>query len=127
MDILKIFSVCIIGASLGVLLKSGTPSIANLLAAFVSVGVVTFCIMNILPFVTFFNELVDGTGFSSYAQILFKVCGIGILTRSASEICKDCGENVYANKVMMAGKTAVLLYALPVIKTLFVQIKGFMN
>ncbi len=108
-------------------MKNTVPAISLLLAVFVSLAVTGVCVSYILPVIYFFVEIVSGTSFSAYTSVLFKVCGIGILTRMGTELCQDAGENVYAGKIMMIGKTAILLCGFPVIKTLFEQIVGFME
>ncbi len=127
MDFVKLLALCLLGAVISILLKSLAPSFSTLLAVFVSLSVAGVCIYCIIPFVEFFYEMTEGTGFSAYVQVLFKVCGIAMLTRFAGEICKDAGEAVYASKAYMAGKTAILLSALPVIKALFEQVKDLMS
>lgn len=127
MEFYKIIALCLLGAVASILIKTLVPSFSPLLAVFVSVTVIGCCVFCIIPFVEFFNELTSGTTFSAYSTVLFKVSGIAILTRFAAEICKDAGESVYATKVLMVGKTAIMLMALPIIKTLFEQVKDFMN
>ena len=127
MEFLKLVALCILGAVTSILIKNLSPSFSPLLAVFVSVTVITVCIVYISPFIELFYELTSGTSFSVYAVVLFKVCGIAILTRFASEICKDAGESVYVTKIMLVGKTAIMLTSLPVIKTLFEQVKDFMS
>ena len=127
MDFIKLIAFCLMGAVISVFIKNLAPSFSTLLSAFVSLSVAGICIHCIIPFVEFFSEMTEGTGFSAYAQILFKVCGIAMLTRFAGEICRDAGESVYASKAYMVGKTAILLCALPVIKALFEQVKDLMD
>ena len=126
-EFVKIIGVCVLSASVCVLLKSAAPSFALLTTLFVSVCVVGVCAAHFLPFLEFFRNLAEQTSFSPYISVLTKVCGIGILTRTACEICRDAGENAIASKAELAGKTAVLMCALPIIKNLFEQIKDFVN
>lgn len=126
MEILKLLAVCVIAAIFCLYLKSIAPAFSVFITLFVSVSVVYICTVSFLPYIDFFSEIAQGNGFSSYAKVLFKVCAIGILTRVSSEICKDAGEIALSAKALLVGKTAILLCALPVIKTLFEQIKGFL-
>lgn len=127
MDFVKLLAFCIITAVTSVVLKCLTPAFSTLLAVFVSVSVATACLYCLVPFIEFFYEMANGTGFSEYIQVLFKTCGVAMLTRFAAEICKDAGEPIYASKAYLAGKTAILLCALPVIKALFEQVKDLIN
>lgn len=122
-EILKLLAVCVISAMLCLYLKNTVPMFSVLITLFVSVSVMYLCINAFLPYLDFFIEITQNTPFSSYAKVLFKVCCIGILTRLSSELCKDAGETSLSSKALLAGKTAILLCSLPVIKTLFEQIK----
>lgn len=123
----KILGICIISAVLCLLLKNGAAQFSTLVSVFVSVSVVGVCVAYFVPFWNVFYELTKGTAFAPYISLLLKVCGIGLLTRVSAEICRDAGEASIAAKAELAGKTAVLVCALPVIKSLFEQIKGFVN
>ena len=127
MEFARIIAVCVTGAFLSMYMRHSAQPFSLLLTLFISISVVGTCILSIMPFIEFFGEVTSGTAFASYAGVLVKVCGIGILTRLASEICRDAGENGLASKAMLVGKTAVLLCALPVIKPLFEQVKDFLN
>lgn len=127
MDIIKLLAICVMAAMVCLYLKSIAPSFAVFITLFVSVSIVYICIMNFMPYIDFFAEITSSSAFYPYAKVLFKVCAIGILTRLASEICKDAGENSLSAKALLAGKTAIMLCALPVIKTLFEQIKELLN
>ena len=127
MEFQKLIAICILGAIASILIKNFAPSFSPLLACFISVSVISVCVFCIIPFVEFFNEMTYGTSFSAYSSVLFKVCGVAILTRFASEICKDAGENIYASKVLKIGKTAIMIMSLPILKIMFEQVKDFMN
>lgn len=127
MEVIKLLAVCVMAAMVCLYLKNIAPPFAVFITLFVSVSVVYICIMNFMPYVDFFVEMTTQSTFYPYAKVLFKVCAIGILTRLASEICKDAGENSLSSKALLAGKTAIMICALPVIKTLFEQIKEMLN
>ncbi|MBE6570807.1 MAG: hypothetical protein E7656_00985 [Ruminococcaceae bacterium] len=123
----KLLALCVFGAMASVVVKNLAPSFSALLVIFVSVCVVGLCVFCVIPFVDFFYSLVQGTSFSVYASVLFRVCGIAALSGVAAEICKDAGESAFASKAMLAGKMAILLCALPVLKSLIEQVKDMLN
>lgn len=47
-----------------------------------------------------------------------KAIGICCVTQLASDVCRDAGESAMASAVMLTGKTAVLVLALPLIRPL---------
>lgn len=52
----------------------------------------------------------------NYLKILFKGLGICYITQIASDCCKDSGNTALATQSEIAGKTAVLVLALPLFK-----------
>lgn len=126
-EYIKAFAVIILCAIMGIMFKNMSLPFSVLLSAFVSLCVGVFCLSNLSPFLDFLAEINSGTPFGAYSGILVKVCGIGIITRLTAELCRDSGENSYATKAELIGNTAVLLCALPVIKSIFEQIKEFLN
>jgi len=57
---------------------------------------------------------------------VLKTVGIGILTRLASDICKDAGQSAIASTVELAGTVAALYIALPLMQTVFQMIGGLL-
>lgn len=49
---------------------------------------------------------------------VFKVVGIGYITEFTSDLAEDCGNKSIANKVVLGGKVAICLLAMPILKTL---------
>ena len=47
-----------------------------------------------------------------------KAIGICCVTQLASDVCKDAGESAMSSAVMIAGKTALLVLSLPLIRPL---------
>lgn len=127
MEFFRLAAICLLGALLSVCLKQMSAPFSMLLTVFVSVSAVGACAVYFLPFLDFFRQTAEGTPFSGYAGILIKVCGIGILTRIGAALCRDAGENGFASNVTLVGKTAILLCALPVIRTLFAQITALLD
>ncbi len=52
-------------------------------------------------------------GNSEYLTVLLKSLGICFLTQLAADICRDSGEGTLASQAETAGKTALLIIALP--------------
>ncbi|HAZ19358.1 MAG TPA: hypothetical protein DCY74_09465 [Clostridiales bacterium] len=67
---------------------------------------------------TFFSFYQDNP-YEEYFTILMKSAGIGILTATTADICRDSGETALAGKVELAGRVAILLFSLPMMKQLF--------
>ena len=50
--------------------------------------------------------------------VLLKIVGIGYLTEFAANICNDSGNSSVASKIMLAGKLAIFILAIPIIKNI---------
>lgn len=126
-ELIKILGALILSAAISMLLKNLAPPIAPLLSVIVTCSVVGVCIVQLFPVTDFFLQISQSTPFGSYTGILMKVCGIGIISKLCADTCRDCGENAYATKAELVGKTAIILTIMPVIKILFEQVKDFLN
>lgn len=125
--VLKAAAISIIGAALGLVLKKNVPEISLLLAMAVSgavLGLAAAVLKNIVDFAVKLTELTDMPSASVVA--VMKAVGIGIITRFASDICKDSGQNAAASSVELAGTAAVLFTALPLMETVLEMIKSLL-
>lgn len=85
-----------------------------MIKAAAAIGILAAVVTGIMPVAERVRELYSHTGGSSeYLDILFKSLGICFLTQLASDICKDSGEGTLAVQAETAGKTALLIIALP--------------
>ena len=67
------------------------------------------------PIIDFLNNLAEPSS-KNYLTVLFKSVGISLVVSTASDICRDCGENAIAAKVELLGKCEILLLSLPLLK-----------
>ena len=61
----------------------------------------------------------------SYIGVLIKLLGIAYICEFASGLCKDAGYQSVAGQIEMAGRVAMLVLALPVIKAILVTMNGW--
>lgn len=74
------------------------------------------------------RELISQSGIdSSFLEILLKALLLSILTDIASSLCRDSGNNTLANTVELAGKTVIVILALPILKKLAEAAIGFIK
>lgn len=119
MDFAAIIGIGIVGALLAVTVKSYRPELA--LCISLATGVVIFLsAASGLETVIFeMNELCKSSGVdTAFFKVAMKVIAIAYVTEFASEAAKDSGEGAIAKKLEFAGKTAVLVVMMPVIKNL---------
>jgi len=128
MDVLiKTVVLGLVGAVLCLVVKKANPEIALLLALGVAL-VLTAYGLGIVESVTEFIRLIGSASGLSAAILspVLKTVGIGILTRLASDICKDAGQAAIASSVELAGTASALYVALPLFRTVFEMIEGLL-
>ena len=54
----------------------------------------------------------------TYVSIMLKSLFIAGITRFASELCRDCGENGIASKIEVFGKLGIVSLSLPLLRTI---------
>ena len=128
MNITAVLGVGIVGALLAVTVKSTRPELG------MCVGIVTGCIIFsfILPqteeVLAGMKLLAEETGVDfAYFNPLVKIIGIAYITQFSAEMIKDSGETAIAKKVEFAGKIAVLIMIMPILKNLITAILGVVN
>ena len=122
-ELLRLAALCLFCAVVCVFLRKDAPAMAQLSVLCVGIFAMYTVLSAAYPFFSFFREMAEESGFSSYAGILLRVCGIGVLTRFAADFCRDAGESALAGKAELCGKCAVLLCTLPILQNIFQQIK----
>ena len=119
MDFIAIIGIGIVGAMLSVTVKSYRPELS--LCISVATGIFIF-LQSADAFgnvISMMNEMCEASGVDTeFFKVAIKVIAIAYVTEFASEVAKDSGEGAISKKLQFAGKTAVLLIMMPVIKNL---------
>lgn len=122
--IFTVAGIGIISAGLYIILKQYRPEFAFAVTLISGIILLLFSVSSFKEIIENINELISisGTEKEKY-KVLLKCLGICIITKIASETCKDCGENSVASKIDLAGKTFILASAMP----LFGEIIGIIK
>ncbi len=80
----------------------------------------------LLPLVGEIREMTESRVLATYAGTVLKALGIALLSELVSGICRDGGEGTVATLVETAGKAAILLLALPLIRSLIETVEGLL-
>lgn len=127
-EIFTVAGIGIIAAAFIIILKQYRPEFA--FGAALAFGIIIL-IYTIRLFQDIFTEIKDLVEISKIDnekfKILFRCLGICFITKTASEICSDCGQNSVATKIDFAGKTTVLISALPLYGEIAEIIKNLIN
>lgn len=127
-EIFTVFGIAIITSGLAVLLKQYKPEyafgiilISGIFIFFIAIGF----LKDIFSFIIELSALsgINGKNF----EVLFKCAGICIVTKTASELCTDCGQGSIASKVEFAGKMLILASAIPLFSEIIEIIKTFIE
>jgi len=120
---MRAVAIGIVGAVLGLVLKRSNPEIGILLSLSVSLLVLGLGMQVMGAVLEFVDTLQSATNLSPalFGPVLQTV-GIGILTRIASDICKDAGQGAIASSLELAGTVVALYIALPLMQTVLQMI-----
>lgn len=124
---MKTAAVAVIGAVLGLVLKKNSPEISLLLAMAVSCAILSLAVVLLEDVLDFITNLTELTNISSASvSAVMKAVGIGIVSRLASDVCKDSGQSAAASSVELAGTVAALFVALPLMETVLEMIRSLL-
>ncbi len=127
-EIFTIAGIGIVAAGLIIIFKQYRPEFA--FGTALAFGIILL-IYSIILFTDIFDEIkglteISGIGSENF-KILFRCLGICFITKTASEICSDCGQNSVATKIDFAGKTTILLSAIPLYSEITDIIKNLIS
>lgn len=111
--VFAIFSCCT-----AVVLRHFSQTITPFVGLTASLLISGSAIIALGPVIDFIKSLDGGQNYEVYYEIMLKGLGIAILSESASDICRDCGELSLATKVELASKIAMLLLSIPLLEAI---------
>ncbi len=128
MEIIKIIGIAFIAAITAVLLRSTKPELSFAVTV-TGIIIVLLLIMDALQgTLTAFRKIAEMTGVENgLLKILLKIIGVGYITEFGAGILIDFGSSAIADKVVLAGKLTIVILSLPIIESLFVLIRGFLQ
>lgn len=114
--VLRASAIGILCAVAGILLRSVRPDFAGLIR--IAGGVLIFgaVAVGVGEAVREAVALFSGNGTESYVTVMLRALGIALLTRICTDLCRDAGESAVASGVELAGKAAILMLCLPLIR-----------
>lgn len=117
MDIYKILVFAMIGIVLLCILKQYNPGYGVLVSIGCCVVILMAVLNSIGPILSFADRLAAFTVGDGLSCVL-KAVAISLLAQSVQDLCLESGQTALAGRVELAGKTAVLLAALPLFSRL---------
>lgn len=119
MEIIKVLLIGVLGSITVITLRVAKPEFAVAAALATGLVVAVYALSYLSDAVGIFSELASLAGLSDglFSGVL-KIIGIGYLTEYSSAICAEAGSELIAKKVSMAGKIAIFLMSVEVIRAL---------
>lgn len=114
MNIVAVSIVCIVSSVLCRLLSKDNAAYSSLLSvcAVIVIGAVT--LYTAADVISAAKRLYDSSIVDTqYFDIMIKGAGICIVTKTAADCCRDCGESALAAATETAGRLALLITAFP--------------
>ena len=128
MNAFSVAGVAIIVAILAQMLKKSNPEFAGILT--ISAGALFFltAVTTVIPALIEIEQLIRAaTASNEWIIILLKCLGTCLLVQFAADCCRDVGESALAGRVEFAGKTAVIIMALPMFRAILELSVHFMQ
>lgn len=120
MDIFKIVGVGIVCCIITIIVKQLKPELAVTIIVATSVLILVYVLKHFSSIFAIFDEIIEKTGINhELFVVLIKIIGVGYLVEFGASICEDSGNSSIANKVILGGKIAIFVMAIPIIKSLF--------
>lgn len=128
MNMVQIAGFAIVGCCLVLSLRQWRPEFALLLSVAIGVLLLLSCIPTIQKMSQQMQEISRLSAIKEdVVATLFKVIGIVYLTEFAAGVCKDAKEEAVALKVQMAGKLAILGFAVPLMLDILEKIEDMLS
>lgn len=118
---MNIYALCGVGicaVCISIILKQMGTSFSPMVTAAAGVIMLAYIAIQIIPVLEYVKTLSYQSGMSEYFAVAVKALGIALVCQMASEICRDCGENAVGGRIELAGKAAIIIISLPVLKNL---------
>ena len=127
-DLVKIIGAAFVTAIAGILLKNTKPELSFAVTVTGIIVILLFLVDILKDSLGVIAEVVSLTGIENgLVRVLLKIVGIGYLTEFSAGILQDFGVSSVADKVSLAGKLTILVLSLPVIESLLLLLKGFLQ
>lgn len=125
---IKVFFLAIIIAFICMIIRNVKPEYSLLCQLCGVILLIIYILSFTESVISSLRELISQGGIdSSFLEILIKALLLSVLTDIASSLCRDSGNNTLANTVELAGKTVIVILALPILKKLAEAAIGFIK
>ena len=127
-ELIKIIGVAFVTAVAVILLKQTKPELAFALTI-TGIIIIFILIADYLETtLSIFRQIANATGVENgLLKTLLKIIGVGYLTEFGAGILGDFGCNSIADKVVLAGKIAIVVLAMPILEGVLLMVSDFLQ
>lgn len=119
MELITVVAICLIAAFMCLVLYSYKPEYSMAVAIAAGCFIFFLIIKNVIPAIKNFESILSKANISSdYFKIAFKALGICYVTQFAADVCRDFGQSSLASKAILAGKCAIFLLSVPLLRNI---------
>ena len=123
-NIFEIAGIGIVSSAIIIILKQYRPEFAFSASLICGIILLLYSVISFSEINETLKEIIAISGIENEKyEILFRCLGISIVSKIASEACCECGQGSISSKIDLAGKTIILLTAMP----LFTEIIGIIR
>ncbi|MEG0986983.1 MAG: SpoIIIAC/SpoIIIAD family protein [Clostridia bacterium] len=116
MTALKIVGLCVTAALMCAAIKVHKPELAMVLSMASGVLAILWSLEYITDAARQLEALATGAGLTDAAcQMMYRACGLALLTDFGAGLCRDAGESTLATRVDFAGRAALLAMTVPLL------------
>lgn len=114
----KIIGVGICTIVVSIVLKQYKPELSVLVNICGGLVIFMIAIDGVSTLVSEFYSLENGAGQIEIVKPIMKVLGVGYITEFTANLAEDSGNKSVASKIVLGGKIAICILALPILKQL---------
>ncbi len=128
MDIFLICSLCVCACVIMKLVEKDNKEMKTLIALALVIVIFSQVIESLTDGAKALKSMLDEIAMpEEYVEIMLKALGVSLVSKLASECCKDCGENAVSAQVELACRISLLAISLPLYKTALSIVIGLID
>lgn len=127
MEVFRIIGVGIITAITALLVRQVKPEISVIISITGGILMLLMIANSLTSVFETFNEVIEKSGLTKglFSTIL-KIVGVGYVAEFSASLCQDAGAGSIADKILLGGKVAILVLALPIVTNIINIISGLL-
>lgn len=115
MEVAQVLGIGIIATVMAMVIRAHKPELSLLISLAAGALLLLLVLDKVSLLVKFLSGLAQNAGLNSiYFVTVLKVIAVAYLVGFGAQICRDAGERALGDKIELAGKVIILVFALPI-------------